>query len=136
MGNESLIVLDTHVLIWWITGTAKLSTKARKSLAGASSTTPAVASTISVLEIVTAVRRGRLQFSVPIAQWLSDIRTLPELCFEPVSLQVAQLAGSLGDQMHGDPADRLIAATALILGGTLITADEKLLTNRQLKTLW
>jgi len=129
-----LIVLDTHVLVWWLTGSAPLSRAAKLAVAKAAD--QIVASAISVLEIVTAHRRDRLKFTVPLEQWLADARRLPELRFEPVTAEIAQLAGSFGEDMHGDPADRIIAATAIILNASLITADRKLRANRALKTIW
>jgi len=136
MGHEPVIVLDTHVLVWWLSGAPMLSPAASQAIAAAVSADRLLASTISVLEIVTAVRRGRLQFSIPVAQWLADARLLPELHFEPISTEIAQLAGSFGEEMHGDPADRLIAATAVVLGVPLVTADEKFRTSGVLPTVW
>ena len=131
-----MIVLDTHVLIWWLTGGTSLSRAAKLAVAKAAKENQVAASAISVLEIVTAVRRGRLEFSSPVEQWLTDVRRLPELRFEPVSAEIAQLAGSFGEDMHGDPADRIIAATAVILNAALITADGKLRASRAVKTIW
>ena len=136
MGDEPLIVLDTHALIWWLTGGASLSRAAKLAIAKAAKENQVVASAISVLEIVTAVRRGRLQFTAPLEQWLADARRLPELRFEPVSAEIAQHAGSFGEEMHGDPADRIIAATAIILNAALVTADGKLRASRAVKTIW
>ncbi|MDT0496878.1 type II toxin-antitoxin system VapC family toxin [Algiphilus sp. W345] len=136
MANESLIVIDTHVLVWWLSGSTRLSSRAKRRLAAACERKPAVASTISVLEIVTAERRGRLELSVPVRQWLNNARALPELRFEPVTADIAQLAGEFDETMHGDPADRLIAATAACLNAPLVTADEKLRSYNKIKTLW
>ena len=136
MGHEPLIVLDTHALIWWLTGSTPLSRAAKLAVAKAVKENQVVASAISVLEIVTAHRRGRLQFTVPLEQWLADARRLPELRFEPVSAEIAQLAGSFGEDMHGDPADRIIAATAIMLHVALVTADGKLRASRAVKTIW
>lgn len=131
-----MIALDTHVLVWWLTGGASLSAAATEAVASASNEGSVVVSAISVLEIVTAVRRGRLQFASPVAQWLADARLLPELRFEPVSSEIAQLAGSFGTEVHGDPADRIIVATALHLGCTLLTADEKLRRCERVRAIW
>lgn len=131
-----MIVLDTHVLIWWLTGGTSLSRAAKLAVAKAAKQSQVVASAISVLEIVTAVRRGRLEFSSPVEQWLADVRRLPELRFEPVSAEIAHLAGSFGEDMHGDPADRIIAATAIMLNAALVTADGKLRASRAVKTIW
>lgn len=131
-----MIVLDTHVLVWWLSAAAGLSPRARKAIGAAAAKNAVVASAISVLEIATAVRRDRLQLALPLEHWLADANSLPELRFEPVSAGIALLAGSFGNDMHGDPADRLIAATAITLGAALVTADDRLRECRSLNTIW
>jgi PIN domain nuclease of toxin-antitoxin system len=131
-----LIVLDTHALVWWLSGSPELSTSARRALKRVTASAPAVASTISVLEIATAVRRARMQFGVSLEQWLECVQWIPELRFEAVSVEIARIAGSFGEDMHGDPADRIIAATALTLGASLVTGDDKLRSHRALRTIW
>lgn len=121
-----MIVLDTHALVWWAVGDRRLSARALRAIRAAAKAGAVFASAISVLEIATAVRRGRLMISVPFEQWLADLRALPELRFEPVSAEIAALAASFDGTMHGDPADRIIAATARMLGARLVTADERL----------
>lgn len=131
-----MIVLDTHVLLWWLSGAPRLSPAASQAVAEAAVADRVVASTISVLEIATAVRRGRLQLAMPVAQWLADARLLPELRFEPVSAEIAERAGSFADEVRGDPADRLIVATAIALACPLATADEKLRASGVVQTVW
>jgi PIN domain nuclease of toxin-antitoxin system len=131
-----VIVLDTHVLIWWLGEPSSLSAKARRSIAKEASRNGIIVSAISVLEIVTAARRGRLRLAVPVEAWLADTKLLPEFRYESVSAEIAQLAGSFGDDMHGDPADRIIAATAIVLNAPLVTADTKLRAFGMLDTLW
>ena len=136
MENERVIVLDTHALVWWLTGGTALSGAASATIARAASDGGVVASAISVLEIVTAVRRKRLQFANSVEQWLTDARSLPKLRFEPVSSEIAQLAGSFGAELHCDRADRIIAATAIHPGFALVTADEKLHASGSMRTIW
>lgn len=121
-----MILLDTHALVWWVSGSTQLSARARRTIGSALREGPLAASTVSILEIVTAVRRGRLALASPVGQWLSDLRRLPELHFEPVGFDIAGLAGSFGDDFPGDPADRLIAATAIAMNADLLTADRRL----------
>lgn len=136
MGDAALIVIDTHVLLWWLSQPERLSAAARELLDQTSPDRPAVVSAISVLEIVTAVRRERLRLNMPVDQWLADVRRLPELTVQPVSADITEQAGRYGDDMHGDPADRLIAATAQVLGLRLISADEKLRAHPQVRAIW
>lgn len=131
-----MIVLDTHALVWWATGAPDLSARARRAIQAAARRGPAVASTISLFEIATAVRRERLRLSVTLEQWLTDLRMLPDLHLEPVAANIAQLAGTLDSSFPGDPADRIIVATAIELKGTLITADARLRQSRRVETIW
>ena len=131
-----MILLDTHALVWWATGAPRLSARARRAIMSAIRQEPAVASAISVFEIATLVRRGRLTFGVPLEQWLSDVRLLPELRLEPVSADIAQLAGTFEEPMPGDPADRIIVATAIRLQAKLVTADDRLGKSRLVETVW
>lgn len=131
-----MIVIDTHVLVWWLTGARGLSRKAERTLAAHGDPGQIVVSAISLLEIATAIRRGRLQLSMPLDQWLADMNSLPELRVESVSAEIAVLAGGLAEPMHGDPADRLIVATTAVLGVPLVTGDRKLRAYRGIKTMW
>jgi PIN domain nuclease of toxin-antitoxin system len=121
-----LIVLDTHALVWWVSGSTKLSPAAKRVIRREIAVAPVVVSTISIFEIVTAVRRGRLEFVIPAEQWLADVHALPEVAFEPVSSRIAEIAGQLDASFPGDPADRIIVATALVLDARLATANARL----------
>ena len=131
-----MIVLDTHVLIWWIENPAQLSPKARRAIAKDSLENGIIISSVSALEIATLVRRNRLHLAVSVDLWLANVQRLPELHFEPVTAEMAQIAGSMGDELHGDPVDRLIAATAVVLNAPLVTADTKLREYKGLDTVW
>jgi PIN domain nuclease of toxin-antitoxin system len=131
-----LIVIDTHVLVWWLTGAPGLSRKAERALAAHGDPGQIVVSAISLLEIATATRRGRLRLSMPLDQWLAAVNSLPEIRVEPVSAEIAVRAGGLAEPMHGDPADRLIVATSAALGVPLVTGDKKIQAYRGVKTIW
>ena len=131
-----MIVLDTHVVVWWVSGAGRLSVRAKRAIDQNLRRHPAIVSTISVLEIATAVRRGRLELGLPVDQWLADLRALPELEFQPVSAEIAEIAGSFDEATPGDPADRIIIATTLTLRAKLVTADERLRESRSVVTVW
>lgn len=131
-----MIVLDTHVVVWWVSGSNRLSARAKRAIEQSLRKGPAIASTISVLEIATAVRRGRLELQSPVEEWLTDVSALPELRFEPVSVEIARRAGGLPDTAPGDPADRIIIATAQVLGARLVSADAALKGSPHVATLW
>ena len=131
-----MIVIDTHVLVWWLSRAPGLSRKAERTLAAHGDRGQIIVSAISLLEIATAIRCGRLRLSMPLDRWLADMNSLPEIRVEPVSADIAVLAGGLAEPMHGDPADRLIVATTSILGVPLVTGDKKLQAYRGVKTIW
>jgi len=131
-----LIVIDTHVLVWWLTRAPGLSRKAERTLAAHADPGQIVVSAISLLEIATAIRRRRLRLSMPLDQWLADMNSLPEIRVESVSADIAILAGGLAEPIHADPADRLIVATASTLGVPLVTGDKKLQAYKGVKTIW
>ena len=130
-----MIVLDTHALIWWVSDGSRLSVRARRAIRSATRQGSIAASAISLFEITTLMRRGRLALAVPEDQWFADLRLLPELHFEPVSVEIARLAGSFDDAMPGDPADRIIAATARCKGMPLATWDKALRRSRAIE-IW
>ncbi|MBI4207684.1 MAG: type II toxin-antitoxin system VapC family toxin [Betaproteobacteria bacterium] len=131
-----MIVLDTHALVWWVTDARDLSARARRVIQTAVRRGPAVASAISIFEIATAVRRERLKLQVSLDQWLRDLRILPDLRLEPVTADIAQLAGTLEPALPGDPADRIIVATAIELKAKLVTADTRLQQSARVQTVW
>lgn len=131
-----MIVLDTHVLVWWLAAPEKLSARARRAIEGSAAKSEIAASAISIFEISTLLRRGRLELGIDPDQWLAAARSLPELTIEPVSAEIAWIAGTFDTALPGDPADRVIAATAHALGATLITADENLRSAAAIETIW
>ena len=131
-----MILLDTQALVWWIADAARLSAPAKRAIGAALREGAIAASAISLLEIATLIRRHRLVLAVPADKWLADLRRLPELHFEPVSSDIAQLAGSLEETFPGDPVDRIIAATAITLDLKLVTADARLRRAPRLQALW
>jgi len=131
-----VILLDTHALVWWAADAARLSARAKRAIGAAEREGHVAASAISLFEIATAIRRGRLVLEAPPEQWLTDLRLLPELRIEPVSAEIAEIAGSFDEKFSGDPADRIIAATAVALGLQLVTADARLRRAPQVQAVW
>jgi PIN domain nuclease of toxin-antitoxin system len=123
-------------LIWWADSGSKLSKRARQVTRAKGRRRELVVSAISVFEIVTLERRGRIVFKTSATEWLTVVRRLPELTIHPVTPEIAERAGGLEDMFPGDPADRIIAATALVLSAALITHDTKLLGVPCLETIW
>lgn len=131
-----MIVLDTNALIWWINDSEKLSKRAKKLIKEAEKNQAIYISSISILEIYVLVKKGRLRFDRPKEKWLKSLESLPYVHFVPIDNQIAVASVELPDFSHKDPADRMIIATALLTGATLITSDEKILKYKNVKTIW
>ena len=119
-----MILLDTHVLLWQENGDRRLGIRARRAIEGVLQERKAAVSSISFWEIGMRIQKGRLEFLLDLDAWRGELlnQGLIEI---PVDGVIATRAGLLAD-MHGDPADRLIVATAL-QGYQLVTADRRIL---------
>lgn len=131
-----MIVIDTHILVWWVNDPATLSEPAKKAIDDAVQTSSVYVSCISSWEIALLVERGRLQLTLDVRDWLCRCEALPFLSFVPVDNAIAVESVRLPDFPHPDPTDRIIAATALSLGAKLVTKDEKLRSYPHVNTIW
>jgi PIN domain nuclease of toxin-antitoxin system len=132
-----VIVLDTHALVWWVSDPARLPASATRLLTDAvEAGDPIHVSSISAWEIAMLVARRRLAFTMDADVWLSKVEALPFLRFVPVDNRIAMRAVQLDDFPHRDPADRMIVATTIALGATLVTADDVLRSYERVKTTW
>ena len=131
-----MIVLDTHVLLWWVSDPTTLSKQAKKAIDAAVKSGSVHVSCISSWEIALLVERGRLRLALDVRDWLCRCEALPFLTFVAVDSAIAVESVRLPDFPHANPADRIIAATALSLGAALVTKDDKLRNYPHLKTIW
>jgi PIN domain nuclease of toxin-antitoxin system len=126
-----VLVLDTHTLVWTTEGDAQLGRGSRALVERHAARSSVVISSISFCEIAALVRTGRLTAMVDVDDYLEQVLALG--CAEkPVDAAIAIAAVQLNMRrangtVHKDPADRIIVATALALGATLVTADAAML---------
>lgn len=128
-----MIILDTHAWIWWRTDPGKLSAPAAEGIDGADTLG---LSSISVWELGTLVRRGRLSLDRDIRKWVRQALTNPRVTVLAPEAEVALAAALLDDSFPGDPADRLIYATAHRAGARLVTRDDRLRRFDPARSLW
>lgn len=121
----STVVLDSHVVHWWSAEPDRVSAGAAKAIADADEL--AVAD-ISWFELAWLAHHERIVVTIPIASWLLQLAT--QVRTIPVTPAIASAAVSLPSSFPGDPADRLIYATAIENGWQLVTRDEKLRDHR------
>lgn len=131
-----MIVLDTHVWLWWVNDPRDLSKTARSVIESERRTNAIHISSISAWEIALLVEKGRLHLSMRVEEWIAKSESLPFLQFVPVDNRIALQSVRLPGVFHADPADRIIVATALILGAELITKDDKIRSYPHIKTVW
>jgi PIN domain nuclease of toxin-antitoxin system len=118
-----MIVLDTHVWIWWASDQSRLSAPALRAIKRAKSVRAVAA--ISTWEIAMLVAKGRIELDRDALGWIQDALALDKVDLVPLTPSIAVRSSQLG-LAHGDPADRLIAATAVELACPLVTRDERL----------
>ena len=117
--------MDTHVLVWLVEGSPRLGSRTLERINAAFRAGEAAVSAISFWEVAMLVEKGRVRVDMDLSVWRKDLlqQGLLEL---PLTGDIAIKAAEL-KSLHGDSADRLIAATALQHSLSLLTADEKLL---------
>lgn len=131
-----MIVLDTHVLIWWVNGDKQLSKVALSAIEKAAKEGQILVSSISIWEIYLLIKKGRLKLTIHPDVWVQKIENLDSLQFIPIDNQIAAQSVLLPGDLHDDPADRIIVATALNLGADLVTSDSRILNYPHLRSVW
>lgn len=126
-----MIVVDTHAWLWWAAERHKLSRVALDALAGAESV--AIAS-ITLWEIAMLAEKKRLKLDRDILDWRQDTITNTRAAILPLTPAIAVLATSIAPLR--DPADRLIAATALTQDAPLVTKDDRIRRSGVVTTIW
>ena len=129
-----MILLDTHVWVWWVHGDARLSEEQREMLDGRAVDGIGV-SIISCWEVAKLVEHGRLKLPQDVAEWLGVALAYPGVRLVDLSPVVAVELTRLPQPFHKDPADQIIVATARVHDCPLVTADEKILKYSHVRTL-
>jgi PIN domain nuclease of toxin-antitoxin system len=122
-----MILLDTHVLIWLIEADLRLGTRANGTIERSRAADGALIATISLWETAMLVDKRKAVLSRDVRSWFDAVLAAPGFSLADVTVAIGTDAGSLPGNIHGDPADRLIIATARALGCPVLTADRKIL---------
>lgn len=128
-------LLDTHVLIWWLTDSARLSPAQQQVVASSSAASPLLVSDISLWEVAMLHNLGRVRLSLPLRDWLEAAVAPPLVRRHGISPAIAAELAALPDSFHRDPADRILVATARVLGATLLTQDRRIIDAALVATL-
>ena len=128
-------VLDTHMLIWWVSGSGKLGKKAKHAIASAAEGQPLVVSDISLWEIALLIQSKRIEIGRSLRDWLEAATAAPLVEVQQITAAVAADMLTISREVIRDPADRCIIATARVLGATLVTADRIIIGSKLVNTV-
>jgi PIN domain nuclease of toxin-antitoxin system len=130
-----MLLMDTHTLFWSLTEPEKLS-KAALDFIQRTETDQRTIASISIWEFAMMVARGRIEIKMTSEQWLDYAIRKTGLRVLELTPKVAVESCELPGDFHGDPADRIIVATARVNGATLVTKDQKILKYPHVKSIW
>jgi PIN domain nuclease of toxin-antitoxin system len=135
MGRSLLILLDTHVVIWLGLDPARISKSARAAIDKSRQEGAGLAvSCMTLLEITLLSGKKRINFTPSLEAFLTDVET--RFTVLPIDARICVRSSSLPLSYPNDPADRIIGATALSGGLSLITADQAIRNSRVVPTIW
>lgn len=123
------LLLDTHVWIWLMQGTSDLTAKYKKIINDAAKNTGVYISIISTWEICMLEIKNRIILEKLVLAWIKEALALPGIELKQLTPEIVADSCSLpeNNHFHGDPADRLIIATARLHSLTLLTHDKKII---------
>jgi len=129
-----VILLDTHVLIWMASEPKRLSKKARDAIRDARQKTGVAVAAITLWELARLAENGRIQVVGSVESFVRETAT--RVIVKPMTPEIVALAVRLPAGFPKDPADRLIAGTAIVEGVPLVTEDERIRPTKVVQTIW
>ena len=127
-----MTILDTHAWIWWVAKPSRLSVRARQAI---DQTEAVGVCAISCWEVAMLVAKRRLELDREVGVWIRQALAQPRCVLLPLTPEVAVESTRLVN-FTGDPADRMIAATAVLERATMVTKDRRFRDLQQLKPVW
>jgi PIN domain nuclease of toxin-antitoxin system len=121
------LLLDTHVWLWYARATPMMTERQVAALDAARQGQDVFVSVISVWEVAWLAEKGRITLHVPYDQWVATATAALGTEAVPLTAGIAMESVRLPGNVHGDPMDRFIVATARSLGARLVTRDRRLL---------
>jgi PIN domain nuclease of toxin-antitoxin system len=125
--RSTRILLDTHTMLWMVEDHPRLGDEATVLLNRAASEDRIAVSAITLWEIALLFSKKRIDLHRDPLEWVNAALALPGVHLVPLEPEIAVASTRLPFEMHSDPADRILVATARNLGATLVTADRALL---------
>ena len=130
-----MILVDTHVVVWLAFDQDQISRKAKTAIDDARRNADGLAiSDITLMELATLASKGRVRLDISLESFLQEVET--RFVVLPITGRAGARAIGLPASYPRDPADRIIGATALVEGLSLLTADRDIRRSRALRTIW
>jgi PIN domain nuclease of toxin-antitoxin system len=129
-----MILLDTHIWIWWNNADARLSSRHLYILNGMGASASGVC-VMSCWEVAMLAERNRLLLNVDVADWVEAALSRPQTKLVELTPQIAIESVRLPGAIHRDPVDRLLVATARLSDCPIMTVDAEILAYPHVKTL-
>lgn len=131
-----MILMDTCAIIWDALESDKLSKNALSAINKADESNALIISDISIWEISMLIKKKRLEIDTTAANFINLFLQSRSVSVQSISPEIAELSVNFGADINNDPADRIIAATSMILNAQLITADKNLIDSQMINTVW
>jgi PIN domain nuclease of toxin-antitoxin system len=130
-----VILVDTHVVVWLAFAQDRISRKARTAIDDARKGADGLAiSDITLFELATLTSKGRVRLNISLESFLQEVES--RFVVLPITGRVCARAVGLPPSYPKDPADRIIGATALVEGLSLLTADHEIRKSKVVRTIW
>jgi len=129
------VLLDTHIWVWWLTPGSPLTRTERGALDAAAERGEVCLAAISLWEAQRLYGKRRLELPLPFSDWLTRAADNRMVSVIPLDVETVLALDSLPDSFHGDPADRMIVATARAHALPLATRDTRIRRSRIVR-LW
>ncbi len=125
-----MVLLDTHIWLWWLLGDGALSDKEGDALDKLAASNKLAISWVSIWETEMLERKVRIQLLPDFQSWIRAATNPEIIILLSADTEVVLAQRQLPESFHGDPADRLIAATSLLSGYELATHDQRIVESR------
>ena len=129
-----MIILDTHIWVWWVQSDKRLSSK-HSAVIKENEFDGLGVSAFSLWEVALATRLNRLLLPLPVEDWLTRALAYPNVQLLPLTSRIAVESTQLPGDFHKDPADQIIVATSRVYDCPLMTYDDKILKYPHVKLL-
>lgn len=129
-----MIVLDTHIWVWWVHDDEQLTKTQAEGIAATEMDMIGV-SAISCWEVAKLVEYGRLELPCSLKEWFEQALSYPGILLLELTPEIAIESTQLPGEFHRDPVDQIIVATARVSGCPLVTSDDKILKYQYVATI-